>query len=367
MLAWAIGRWQTDRHLWTQYLFWIPTPVYALAAGILAIASHLLSRLATNGRSRRRRRPGALPRIAACSLLAVALWRVLIIEWRAANAVLPARAASPRLRIAYWNATSVQARDFASTLRPLESDLAIVANPTWAWALRRLRFDGQRGELVEAGGLAAVSRYPILRWGLTGLSIPGAAPAAVPGEAGPEWVDPGRALYLELDTTPVLGRPIVVWVIDLPSDWRLSRWRTATMAAERLATWAGGEYIRVEAPAPRAPAGAPDPPESVEEARARMAAVWTPRPARGGFPRPDVIVGDFNIPRGSASLGVIAPGMANAFDQCGWGFAATWPRERPFFHLDQAFVAPGLRARRYVVVEPPEGQHRLQVVDVAPR
>lgn len=52
-------------------------------------------------------------------------------------------------------------------------------------------------------------------------------------------------------------------------------------------------------------------------------------PSLRGFPEPDLIIGDFNIPRGSASLDAITHGKPNAFDQCGFRPTASWPCKWP--------------------------------------
>jgi hypothetical protein len=56
--------------------------------------------------------------------------------------------------------------------------------------------------------------------------------------------------------------------------------------------------------------------------------------------------------------------MANAFDHAGIGPAATYPRERPLAHLDQTFLVPGLAARRYRIIDPGTGNHRMQFAEI---
>ena len=154
--------------------------------------------------------------------------------------------------------------------------------------------------------------------------------------------DPGRALFLELDAREHLGRNIVVWVLDMPSEPRLSRWVMSKEAREAIARWEG---------------------PVVGSAGVR---------GTGKFPEPDIVVGDFNIVRGAASLSVLLPGMRNAFDMAGAGYAGTWPRHGyrtpiPLVHIDQMFVRSGpggpVRAARYEVVDPTFGYHKMQVGD----
>jgi endonuclease/exonuclease/phosphatase (EEP) superfamily protein YafD len=86
-----------------------------------------------------------------------------------------------------------------------------------------------------------------------------------------------------------------------------------------------------------------------------------------GFPAPDLIVGDFNIPRGSRSLRRLTLGYPHAHSQAGHGHAGTYPRHRQLVHIDHMFVGPRLRAARYETVDPGVGSHRMQVVEVVVR
>ena len=77
---------------------------------------------------------------------------------------------------------------------------------------------------------------------------------------------------------------------------------------------------------------------------------------------PDLLLGDFNVPRDSRSLRRAFPDFRSAFSEAGSGWHGTWPREFPLWDLDQVLVGPGLAAVRYEVVTPPIGMHRIQKV-----
>ena len=83
-----------------------------------------------------------------------------------------------------------------------------------------------------------------------------------------------------------------------------------------------------------------------------------------GMPQPaaEVLVGDFNVPRGSRSLQKAFPEHRSAFSEAGSGWSGTWPASFPLWDLDQVLVGPTLNAVEYEVIKPPYGMHRIQRV-----
>lgn len=342
LAVWLVSRAATDRTIATQYLFWVPTWAY-LGTSALALAVSWLLSFTGRGRpsaaaGRRRRRPGRVPRLAGVLGLAAATVFMLLVEWRL-HALAMRPPAGDGLRVLYWNAP-MRPRPVADAVLAQEADLVMIANPVWT--LPRERVGERMGAAAEVrtARFLVLSRYPVLRWGETSLGLEGLE--QVPSDAWdlvelPEGsIDEGRAMFFELDASEILGRPIVVWLIDLPSDQRLARWEMLGAAAARIGAWEGPAHGEGAA---------------------------SDGPARG-FPAPDMVVGDFNTPRGSASLRFLTGGMANAYDQGGAGYTATFPRERPLWHIDQMFVAPALRARRYWTLTPDYGRHRIQMADI---
>jgi len=112
------------------------------------------------------------------------------------------------------------------------------------------------------------------------------------------------------------GEQLALWLVDLPSDPRLPRWDVATRLRELL--------------------------DSAGEAP------------------PDLIIGDFNMQRGSASRRAIFPSHAHAFDEVGHGYGATYPRDRPFLHIDHVLTTDRLTVLRYDIEDPGHGRHRRQ-------
>ena len=83
-------------------------------------------------------------------------------------------------------------------------------------------------------------------------------------------------------------------------------------------------------------------------------------------PPPDIVVGDFNMTRGSASVKALVPGLAHAYDQAGRGYGATFRRDFPLYHLDHTLLSGTLTATDYAVVDLGIGRHLGQVVELAP-
>lgn len=356
--CYVAGRLATDRTHVTQYLYWVPSPAYCAAILGLGVAAWALS-LGVPRRDRRACRAWTwrAPLVAA---LLVAL-HVVVLDWRAWRFVVPPAPAAPErtLRLMHWNMTYAVPywwdRYIAAVKKAPRPDVLIVTNPTYKNELDQLAAAlGPEYRAVRCGTFVVVSRFPILQTGAASLEIPGAdgrvGPDPGDGVNGsteylPEWspiprygssiYDPGHAMFARIDATACLGREIVVWGIDMPSNplrWRMSSARAAV--------------------------------EHLEEPVPDRAAPGRLHPR---FPAPDLIAGDCNIPRGSASLGVLGLGYPTAFEQAGRGYVATWPRKVSVFHLDHVFVGPALRATSYRVYNLGRSEHRAQVAEVTAR
>jgi endonuclease/exonuclease/phosphatase family metal-dependent hydrolase len=125
-----------------------------------------------------------------------------------------------------------------------------------------------------------------------------------------------------LDATGELGRPLTLLAVDLPSDPKRPRYEIALTARRLLASAAA--------------------------------------------PPPDIVVGDFNMTRGSAALKALFPRLAHAFDQAGRGYGATFRRGFPLYHLDHTLLADTVTATDYALVDLELGRHLAQRVELAP-
>ncbi len=350
LLIFVAGHALTDRFLLTQYLFWIPSILLVPACVVTSAVACGLARLCAAKGSRRRRLAG----LVLWGSVLGALY-LFLADWRLYR-VLTARASAPPERILHlihWNMSSPRPEVWPLFLSAIHTDplpdILLLTDPIWSADLAQLpRSLGPAYQIVRPGPLAFASRFPILETGGVSLDLPmrdAIAPARldasapftpnpddlIPGNR-PSHPDPGFVEFARIDTTAVLGRPIVVWIVDLPSDPRLPRFYLTQLAARRLASLMG-------------PTGRGEPP-------------------RAGLPPPDLIAGDFNIPRGSASLSALTRGMTHAFDQVGCGYVASWPRDWPIYHIDHVFLGPWLRALEYRVVNGGASDHRMQVFSV---
>jgi hypothetical protein len=339
---WAAGRILTDQTEWSQWAFWIPPPLIAAGALAFLLISWFLRKLGA-----RKRGLGPLSRaIGAVGLLLMLVYTPLV-EWRywtfLGGWLLPATT-GPTLKVAAWNMAwnGLEAAGPARTtmLGSLGVDLLVLSNPRadlkTAEALSAV---GPGAASGRAGPFLIVSRWPVVRHGLVSLGIGGRIFQFDETDLQPglkDHIDNGSAAFFELDTTEKLGRTIVVWAVDLPSDPFIPRREMMAKARAAIESW----------PGPQTRGGARE------------------IPSTPGFPAPDLIVGDFNTPRSSGSLALLTGDLPSAYSQAGLGMDGSWPRSWPLFHIDQMFVGARLRARAYDVIDPGEASHRLQVAEI---
>jgi endonuclease/exonuclease/phosphatase family metal-dependent hydrolase len=236
-------------------------------------------------------------------------------------------------------------------VRAPKPDVLIISNTVSNRLLKDMAVQlGPEYTSGSAGGFAIVSRLPVIDTRAVSLDIPAeytglaGVPAAIDGEEGlpvapkteylPKWspvprlgsniYDPGHAVCVRIDATEQLGRELVIWALDLPSQPRAWRMEVAEAATARLYTEFSSDR----------------------------------------FAGPGIILGDMNTPRGSASLELVSLGYPHAFEEAGRGYVATWPRHRPLFHIDHMYIAPGLRAASYETIDMGISEHRAQTAEI---
>jgi endonuclease/exonuclease/phosphatase family metal-dependent hydrolase len=344
-LAWIAGRTCNDRFWWSQYLFWIPTLLALPGATLPALLGlwgwHWARREVQAPPVARPRRvvAGVTLAILSCSWLYATLG-----EWRLLSGS-PTPHSDP-FRVIHWNAAMVSGNSWTARVLEHSPDLVIINPETWQTFNALVQGMGPgMGEGTHSlfrHGFAILSKHRILRSAYTFLGVePGVG--IDPRQLGSTttWNDPGRALFIELDTHRRLGRNLIVWAVDLPSDVSLHRRIVCEEAAGALARFKG-DVIEIDA----------------------LGRALLTKPLAPGFPPPDLLIGDLNTPRGSHSLRRLTGDLSSAFDQAGSGPCASWPSHRPLWHLDQAFLASWLRAGRYDVLGMGGGAHLGQVLEL---
>lgn len=377
LLVLALGRGLTDRFWWSQYLYWTPAWLLLLCALAAAIVYAALARLTAAPR------PGRVERVMRWVVaigLALACAHACLFEYRLTR-YLTGRPAAPNdgsaLRVLVWNA-------MGPDLPPgphIPKQIIDECDPDIFFFASRMSAPGSYENTVKPlgpeyhtagrGVYIAVSRFPIISQRLFTLGLnnmaqrlPAQTGTAPPNPTDPADLpppttrsrryfeefyngvltrlglpqryfrdtDPGHFYVLTLDTTAKLGRPITVWYIDLPSDPVDSKHTMAGLIRQRIGL-------------------------------IRRSDLET-----GGEPlvEPDMVLGDFNLPRGSGSVNLFAPNLANAFDQAGRGTSGTWPRAWPTLQIDQVLLAPGLRAFDHRVRDMGSSDHLALIVDLLP-
>lgn len=293
----------TDRVHAMQWAWWIPRPLLAGCALASFVAVEVAALAARVDRRELRANRWAILAAAVCALYAVlGLWRPE--SPRPADAV----------RLVHWNASYVESTAIApklvTLLLELDADVVVVTDPGLLWWGDGVeRFAAAGFEITTAGRFGIASRIGVVE----------ARPVLAQGRL--------HATRIEFDTR--LG-PLAVEAIDLPSDpWR-SRWQTVVAVSGALA--------------------------------AQRSSGGVASGQRGG--KPDVIVGDFNITRGSASLGGFGEGYAEAFAAAGSGWGGSYPREFAWWAIDLALVGGRWSPARSEIIDPGAKRHRLQVVDL---
>ncbi|MGH7243330.1 MAG: hypothetical protein ACREJD_07925 [Phycisphaerales bacterium] len=405
LLTWLIGRVFNDSFRWSQFIFWIPNVFTILMAGLacaLALSVQFFikgyEQLKSGGPLDNRppffKRHAKDPYTLLCLVWFVcAGWSAIyehnmLREWglqdtdrqrgKIANTML------------FWNIGGRVRDGWMDQLRLVDADLIVVSNqPNWSvvneFKTLGTEADAQAGTKNRyttflAGIFLVHTRLKLREWGFTTLNIqPGVGFDIRKKDGRYEQNDPGYSMYLIFDPEGTVkqgtGEPFVVWLMDLPSDPSISRQIITKQAIDAIDAWRGTATVLAAEPNSK---GEPQ---------------WINVPAeqlgRKGFPLPDVMMGDFNIPRGSRSLTNLTGNMANAYDQAGSGYTASYPRkvpfsqldgpglfsavrffipgDVPFFHIDQAFIAPSLHATRYRVMNLGAGTHWAQFIEIQAR
>lgn len=217
---------------------------------------------------------------------------------------IPKERPADALRVVHWNPSYPVGEEvpdgIAEAVLALDADIVVLTDPGMLVVGERAR------RFAEAG-------YELFRPGRFAVLSRLPVREAVPIVAAKR----GSASRIAVETR--FG-PIAIRAIDLPSDPRLSRRDNSRELAKAV--------------------------ESVDSSV------------------PDMLVGDFNTPGGSASLRVFGSGFEDAFARHGSGWGGTYPREYPLWRIDLALVRAPWRVLRAEVVDLKGKRHNAQVIDL---
>jgi hypothetical protein len=350
LVVWCIGRIASDRFVLTQFASWLPSILVAAWATVCVAGHWLLTRKHAWPLGKGR---VLLMRVLLALALTHATW-----ELRPHRLLFPVAPSVPRenvLRALHWNVSQTKNAGLAGLLAQHDCDLLLLANPPYVPPVGTVRDDlnalpaAKPYTLLQGGRLALLTRDRVLRWAYTQLRVQGSPARAFswPG-GGMVSIDQGEALVVELDTIARLGQTTVVWFVDLPSEPTISRWSMMQRAHERLTApdMPITSLVDTFAMVPLSPAAG-----TAEAAiRARLAS-------------PDIVMGDMNTPRASASLSLLAPGSRDAFAQAGTGWSRTFPGFFPVLAINNALLDKQLRCVRYRILPMGLTRHRAQLLE----
>jgi len=304
--AWFVGRIFSDRYGWSQWLLWIPTPVALLMAVIGTLAA-----FRSTAKPPRRRN-----RIIRWGLIAISIFiDFATIEHRLLRPAPSIARSANRIHLVHWNITLqpyTHVEQLVSELVSLDGDITVTTNPGFApWEKPVVDALGNGIAPVSVGPLAVISRFPIR--------------TIRPLVAANQMF----VVLVEIDATARIGRPLIVYMVDMPSNPKIPRYELARQVRRML-----------------------DDPANF-----------------GGAlpPAPDIVIGDFNITRGSASLRMMFPTLRDAYDEAGHGYGASFHRLFPLYHIDHVLMGPDMRALRYDLVDPHLTRHDAQIAEVGRR
>jgi hypothetical protein len=354
--CWFVGRVLTDRYLWSQFLWWMPTPHTLVVVSCLLGFSWALQRSSRSDRKRAGMAPAgrlgvdhlALRVGWVAALVMLATW--LVVEVRVHRVVLgrsvPVVAKS--MRFAAWNVSVTRLPDLDQRVRVMRPDVMLLSNaPPFTPITPTREAMGSGASVAAVGRLTLLSRYPVLTYAWVKLDVTGARPKTLRWKEGSVTLtDRGEALLVLLDTRGWNGSETCVWLLDLPSDPLVPRERMMREVHDAISRFTGPVYRR-------AANGLDLPVPAPESTLARLRT-------------PDIIAGDMNTPRGSRSLRWLGSGMRHAAYDAGWGWRRTWPRSSPMWAIDNMLIAPSVRATSYAPHDAGGHQHLAQVAEFVP-
>lgn len=228
-------------------------------------------------------------------------WWMACVEHR----LLHEESAGEGMRIAAWNPTyNKYVKDdislFARAVVTQDADITILTDGgAVAWHRDVLQWLGQGLSPTQVGPFTILTRMIVFKT---------------------NWVLASDEIYIVevwFGASHWIGRELRVLLVDLPSDPKHGRMDIARRAREAI--------------------------------------------VKSGIATPDVVVGDFNMTRGSAATRFMFPNLRDLYDEAGSGWGATFPRDYPLYHIDQMLIGPDRTPTAYRIVDPGVSRHRIQI------
>lgn len=293
-----VGRLASDAVPSLQKLAWIPMPA-SIAAAAIALAAMAMAQWL------RGRVSGAAPASDRRSRRAVAIGAALLVLLGVDHLRLRwgfGRSCPDAVRLVHWNATSPGERiseQASSALEALDPEILVVSNDGWLFGRPFTRHWKSTGRVVHrAGPFALVTDFPVREARLVLAS------------------DRRWAGFFRIEIPGSPRGELAVLAVDLPSATDLPRREVAA------------------------------------KLRSDLAAI--------GLPEADLVVGDFNMDAGSASLAAAFPRHRAAFELVGEGYAGSYPRALPLWLPDQVLVGDAVAACGHRLIDLGFGTHRAQ-------
>ena len=286
---WLLGNGLSDQTAATQWLEWIPTMSVVFILMISTVIMFLMSQKSQSV-------------VSGILLIAVSVW-YLTVE----NKVFNACNSQGQVRFVGWTMSHSKediAAESADLIIKLDADITLM---THGWYVRGeesiKKWLQPSGKRVVNGPFTLLTKLKPIE--VTTLVASGGI----------------NISSFTLDASELLGRPIVLWAVDLPSEFTRQRFETA-MIAKRLLS-------------------------------------------EIDYQAPDFIAGDFNMTRDSASIKYLFPTMQDAANEGGCGILASYPRAFPLYHIDHVLINNSLRAQVYKLINPDVGRHRVQLCEIS--
>jgi hypothetical protein len=406
LLLWLLARIITDRTLVFQYLFWASGAILLLAlifGAASAITGHFAY---VSKEARRswltRRHAFAISGITACTWFLMHDWHVLPAIRQAIFAPNPGQ--QQTLRLVHWNQSVFSSNNLKATTASLTQhgmpDIMLISmqNNVEQWRSINAHLRTRLGQppvplddpsqprtyglpdgfhFTNYGMEKIWSRYPLLSIREFVVSMqdvpppttqPSGQPTSTPQPTvairqvhpvirrgleeifqltnspfrPPERMEDATVTVVIFDSHAVLGRNLVIYWVDLPSN--PLAWRHGI--TQRIAS-----HIRKLQTLP------------TEQAQSLGLAI----------PPADVVIGDFNIPTFSASIDAILPpdprGRFQHASQASVAISrlASWPRPLNALGLDHTLVAPDWHVSQYRLFDPAASEHMAQSMLIWPK